>query len=110
LAAPSLSPPHIPPIDNLEAPSDIESGTGEAGLWDPHAGMKPSPVDEWESDANNKIEDALPYGASLAVQSSMVDMMVGLGNDDTCDIDWLPLRERKKLEARKKGMMSHFNV
>ncbi|KAH9967529.1 hypothetical protein BC827DRAFT_1152825 [Russula dissimulans] len=87
---------------DVEAQSDTGSTTVEALLWDPHAGMKPSPLDEWESDASDEIEDTLPYGASQAIQSLMVDMMVELDDEDAQDIDWLPPRERRKLEARKK--------
>jgi hypothetical protein len=79
----------------------------EALLWDPHAGMKPLPLDERELDASDEIEDTLPYGAFRAIQSSMVDMMVELDDKDAWDIDWLPPRERRKLEARKKGVVNH---
>ena len=33
----------------------------------------------------------------------MIDMMLNLGDYDECDREWLPPKERKKLEARKKG-------
>jgi hypothetical protein len=87
LAAPSLSLPHVLPPDDVEAPSDTGSTTVEALLWDPHAGMKPSPLDEWESDASGEIEDTLTYDASWAIQSSIVDMMAELDNEDTRDIN-----------------------
>jgi len=50
-----------------------------------------------------EIEDDLPYGGARELNSAMVDMMLDLGDYDERDLDWLPPKEQRKLEARKKG-------
>jgi hypothetical protein len=32
--------------------------------------------------------------------------MIELGDCDECDMEWLPAKERRKVEARKKGMLA----
>ena len=62
-------------------PSDdanTDNDTGAHELWDPHAGLKPSPLDNCASDANIEMEDNLPYGADTELSGTMVDMMVDL--------------------------------
>ena len=36
----------------------------------------------------------------------MMDLMHELGNDDPHDLDWLALKVQKKLDQRKRGMIS----
>jgi hypothetical protein len=50
-----------------------------------------------------EIEDDLPYGGARELNGAMVDMMLDLGDYDERDLDWLPPKEQRKLEARKKG-------
>lgn len=85
--------------------SDIED-TGNRRNWDPHAGMKPSCRDGCASDGKVNLEGDLPYGGAIEVNGAMIDMMCKLNDDDSCDVDWLPPKELKKLEQRKKGMIS----
>jgi len=92
-AAPSPSPSCIAPPEDTDN-DEIE----EVSMWDPHAGMKPSPMDVDSTDSDVEPENCLPYGASHGIQTSMVE--------DPRDLDWLPSKERKKLMARKKGVIS----
>jgi hypothetical protein len=50
-----------------------------------------------------EIKDDLPYGGARELNGMMVDMMLNLGDYDECDLDRLPPKEQRKLEARKKG-------
>jgi hypothetical protein len=86
-------------VDDNDDPSD----TGNPELWDPHAGLKPSQLDGCALDGEVEIEDNLPYGGARELNGVMVDMMLNLGNYDKHDLEWLPLKEWRKLEARKKG-------
>ncbi len=66
-------------------PSDdanTDDDTIAHALWDPHAGLKPSPLDNCASDADIEIEDDLPYGADTELSGTMVDMMVNLDDGD----------------------------
>jgi hypothetical protein len=68
--------------------------------------LKPSALDDCGSDADVEIEESVPYGAESEVSGIMVDMMVGLNDCDAQDMDWLPPREQRKLNARKRGTIS----
>jgi len=100
--APSPSPPRACPLENVDDDDD-PSDTGNPELWDPHAGLKPSRLDGCASDGEVEIEDDLPYGGARELNGAMVDMMLDLGDYDERDLDWLPPKEQRKLEARKKG-------
>jgi hypothetical protein len=89
-------------LENVDD-DDVPSDTGDPKLWDPHAGLKPSKHDGCASDGEVEIEDDLPYGGAREVNGAMVDMMLDLGNYDERDVEWLPPKEQRKLEARKKG-------
>ena len=82
---------------------DVPSDTGDPKLWDPHAGLKPSEHDGCVLDGEVEIDDDLPYGGAREVNGAMVDMMLDLGNYDERDVKWLPPKQQRKLEARKKG-------
>lgn len=88
-----------------DCPSDND--TGDSRLWNPHVGLKPSPLDGCASEGEITMEDDLPYGAKKAVVKSMVDLMNHLGDADERDREWLPAEEQRKLDARKRGM-SYF--
>jgi hypothetical protein len=75
-------------------------------LWDPHAGLKPLPLDNYTLDANIKMEDNLLYSADIKLSGTMVDMMIDLDDGNVQDSDWLPLREQHKLDARKTGLIN----
>jgi hypothetical protein len=90
--------------DDADADTDDDTGTHE--LWDPHAGLKPSPLDDCASDANIEMENDLPYGADTELNSAMVDMIIDLDDGNEWDLEWLPLREWSKLDARKTGLIS----
>jgi hypothetical protein len=115
---PSLSPSCARPwgdVDNDDDnPIDLDAEDPEY-LWDIHVGLKPSPLDvamldvamlDAETDNEGEIEDDLPYGAEKEVNSMMVNMMVKLGDCNNHDMEWLPVKERTKVEARKKGMLA----
>jgi len=99
--APSLGLSHNWPSNEANTDKD----TGALDVWDLHVGLKPSPLDNCASDTEIEIEETLPYGAESEVSGIMVDMMVDLDNCDVQDMDWLPLREKRKLAARKTGMI-----
>jgi hypothetical protein len=83
------------------------SDAEEPGLWDPHAGLKPSPLDGCTSDDDIEIEDdLLPHRAAVEVEESMLEMLAELEDNDPHDFDWLPPNERKKVMARKIGEIS----
>ena len=84
--------------------TDLESDTGTLNLWDPHASLKPSAVDDWASDADIELEDDLPPGGDKKVSTSMVNMMVNLEEHE--DGEWLPPRVQKKIKTRKTGIIS----
>ena len=63
-----------------DANTDDDTSTHE--LWDPHAGLKPLPLDDCTLDANIEMEDDLPYGADTELSGTMVNMMVDLDNGD----------------------------
>jgi hypothetical protein len=66
--------------------------------------LKPSKEDGDASDGDVVIEDDLPYGAAFQVNDNLVDMLVE--TEDARDLDWLPPKEQKRLEMRKKGEIS----
>ena len=108
--APSPSPHRARPLENVDDDDDNTSDTGDPELWDPHAGLKPSQLDGRVSDGEIEIEDDLPYGGEKELNSTMIDMMLDLGDYDERDGEWLPPKERKKLEARKKGSQCFEDV
>ena len=85
---------------------DSESDTGAPNLWDPHTGLKPSELDGCALDAGVEMENELPPGGEEEVNTAMVDLMIDLEGSDEQDEEWLPPREKTKLMARKKGMVS----
>jgi hypothetical protein len=96
--------------DDDDEPFDSDAGDPKL-LRDLHAGLKPTPLDEAAldeevSDEEGEIEDDLPYGADKEVNSGMVDMMLELGDCNEDDMEWLPAKERKKVDARKRGIVS----
>ena len=86
--------------------ADTDDDTGAPELWDPRAGLKPSPFDDCASDADVEMEGDLPYGADIEISGIMVDMMADLDDSDARDLDWLPPKEQRKLGIRKTGMIS----
>ena len=85
---------------------DSESDTGAPDSWDPHAGLKPSKMDGCASDAEVEMEDELPPGGEEEVNAAMVELMIKLEGCDERDEEWLPPKEKRKVMARKKGMIS----
>jgi hypothetical protein len=83
-----------------------DSDTGALDDWDPHAGLKPSALDECGSDVDVEMEDDLPYGEEDEIRGILVDMMVDLDDWDARDTEWLPPNEQRKLAARKTGRVS----
>ncbi len=51
--------------------------------WDPYVGLKPSPQDNYASDADIKMEEDLPYGTAIEVSGIMIDIMVNLDDCNT---------------------------
>ena len=66
--------------------------------------MKPSERDNLALDTSIKVEDDLPPGGDEEVSAAMVNMMVDLKECE--DGEWLPPRLRKKIKARKIGIIS----
>ncbi len=69
-------------------------------------GLKPSPLDGEMLDGEDDIEGDLLYGGAKEVNSTMIDMMVKLSDCDEGDMEWLPASEWKRVEAKKKGIVS----
>jgi hypothetical protein len=69
-------------------------------------GLKPSALDDCASNADIEMENDLPYGEECEMSSTMINMMVDLNDCDTRDMDWLPLKEQRKIADRKTGMIS----
>ena len=90
-------------MDDINNDSE-ESDTSTLKLWDPHASLKPLELDSCASDADVKMEDDLPSGGDREVSASMANIMVDLEEHDGGQ--WLPPRLRKKIEARKTGIIS----
>ncbi len=117
MPSPSLS--HARPsgdVDNNDdKPFDSDAGDLKS-VRDLHVGLKPMPLDEVASDEaasdevvsdeEGEIESDVPYGGEKEVNSPMIDMMVKLGDCKEHNMEWLPAKERKKVEARKKGTVS----
>ena len=89
-------------MENIDD-DDVPSDTGDPKLWDPHAGLKLLKHNGCALDGKVKIKDDLPYGGVREVNGAMVDMMLNLGDYDKHNVEWLPPKEQRKLEARKKG-------
>ena len=102
--APSPSPPCVQLSEADSINTDSESDTGALDLWDPHASLKPLELNGCALDADIEMEDDLPSRGDWEVSASMVNMMVNLEERD--DGEWLPPRLRKKIEARKTGIIS----
>jgi hypothetical protein len=102
--APSSSPSRVELPESNEIDTDLESDTGVPKLWDPRAGLKPLRKDDLASDVDIEIEGDLPPGGEKEVHAPLVDMMVDL--EQRGDGEWLPPRLRKKVAARKTGMIS----
>ena len=99
------------PGSSCNWPSDdanvtVDDDTGAPNVWDPHTGLKPLALDDCASNANIEMEDDLPYGGESELSSEMIDMMVDLDDCNARDVDWLPLKEQRKIADRKIGMIS----
>jgi hypothetical protein len=104
--APSPGPSCLQPAESDGVDVDSESDTGAPDSWDPHAGLKPSEMDGCASDADVEMEDELPPGGEEEVNAAMVELMIKLEGCDERDEEWLPPKEKRKVMARKKGMIS----
>src|SRR6266851_3420320 len=104
--APSPGPSHLRPAESDGIDVDSESDTSAPDLWDPHVGLKPSEMDGCTSDANVEMEDELLPGGEEEVNMAMVELMIKLEGCDEQDEEWLPPKEKRKVMARKKGMIS----
>ena len=85
--------------------SNESEDTRNRQSWDLHTGMKPSCRHGHISDdeVDLEVKDNLPYGAATKVNSAMVKLMWELGDDDPCDVNWLPVKMCKP-EPGNKGM------
>lgn len=90
------------PVPDLDEQSDSDldedEDFGHAGDWAPHAGLKPSECDGYQSDAEIEGFDFTGDNEREWFEG-MVKMGQDLGVSDD-EADWLPWRE-KKLEKRK---------
>jgi hypothetical protein len=100
--APNPGPSRAQRLDGVEGDND-PSDTGDPELWDPKAGLRPSPQDDWGSDGEMETKEDVPDGGAREVNGAMIDMMIGLDDYDERDAEWLPAKEQWRLEARKKG-------
>ncbi len=84
------------PADDLQESDSDDYGNGP---WDPHAGMKPSPLAGDASDGEWELEES-GFG-SMALYTAMVKMLSELEGVDPHDLDWLPKLEQRKMDAKK---------
>jgi hypothetical protein len=106
--APSPGPSHLWPAksDGVDVDLDSESDTGTPSSWDPHAGLKPSEMDDQALDADVEMESELLPGGEEVVNTAMVKLMIDLKGCNEPDEEWLPPREKRKVMARNTGMIS----
>jgi len=90
-----FSSPESSDLDSNTGSSDKSEDTRNWQSWDPHAGMKPSCWHRYGSEDEVDLEDKLPYGAAIEVNSAMVNLMWELGNGNPCDGKWLPPKLHK---------------
>jgi len=90
-----FSSPESSDLDSDTGSGDESEDTGNRRSWDPHAGMKPSHRHGYGSEDEVDLEDELPYGAAIKVNSAMVNLMWELGDEDPRDGKWLPPKLRK---------------
>ena len=92
---PSL--PNLDPTilaDNLqETDSELEDDFGKA-KWDPHASIKPPPLDGEASDGDWGAGDDWEEAEGEAFNLCMVQMLLDL--DDLHDPEWKPMCKQKK--------------
>ena len=97
-------------MDGIDEGNSNHSDTGDPELWDPNAGSKPSPQDNWGPDGEVEVEEDLPYGGAREVNSAMINMMIELSNyDNEHDSNWLLVKKQSRLEAKKKGIVSFLS-
>ena len=109
--APSPSPSHAHPSGDVDDDDDpFDSDAEDPKLRDLRAGLKPSPLDGETLDGEDDIEGNLPYGGVKEVNTTMIDMMVKLSDCDEGDMEWLPASEQKRVDARKKGIVSFWGA
>ena len=104
--APSPGPSRLRPAESDGVDVESESDIGVPSSWDPHAGLKPSEMDDHASDADVEMANELPPGGEEVVNVAMVELMMNLEGCDEGDEEWLPPKEKRKVMARKKGMIS----
>jgi hypothetical protein len=99
-----------PCLSSCNQPSDDtnldDDNTGTPDVWNPLAGLKQLALDNCASDANIEVKDVLPYGAKSEMNGKMIDMMANLDDCNVRDMNWLPLKEQRKLGDKKTGMIS----
>ncbi|KAH9958236.1 hypothetical protein BC827DRAFT_1269701 [Russula dissimulans] len=79
--APSPS-PHCSLLSDEDGLSDF----GNRSSWNPHAGLKPLPLDDGASDGDVEVEGDL-IGGVLEVAEGMIKMLIDLEDDDPRDSD-----------------------
>ena len=84
----------------------VDDNTHTSDVWDPYTSLKPSVLDNCASNANIEMEDDLPYRGESELSGEIINMMVNLNNCDMRDVDWLLLKEQRKIADRKTGMIS----
>jgi hypothetical protein len=89
-----------------------QGGTSEHDLevWDSDAGLKPMRPDGYASDESMELDDLLLEGGDVEIRTAMAEMMVELEDCDPSDFEWLPPRERKKIAAKKIGMIKFHSL
>ena len=100
-----FSSPESSDLDSDAGSGDESEDTGNRRSWDPHAGMKPSRWHGYGSEDEVNLEDELPYGAAIEVNSAMVNLMWELSDEDPRDGEWLPPKLRKP-KPETLGMIS----
>ncbi len=84
----------------------IDNDTSASDVWDPYTSLKLLVLDNCASNANIEMKDDLPYRGESELSGEMIDMIVNLDNCDMRDVDWLLLKEQRKIADRKTGMIS----
>ena|SRR5260221_9236233 len=84
----------------------VDNNISAPDIWDSHVGLKPLALDDCAFNADIEMEDDLSYEGKSEMSSKMIDMVVDLDDCNVQDVDWLPLKEQRKIANKKIGIIS----
>ncbi|KAI0350554.1 hypothetical protein OH77DRAFT_1593494, partial [Trametes cingulata] len=96
----------VEPLEDPPAESELKEDTGDRYRWDPHSGMRPSPLDGAASDAEDGLEGGMLSGSKAQMErlrEVLVNMLEDFDEDNPRDQDWLPAEVLKDLAKKSVG-------